>query len=251
MKRLFSPIFRATRHQRETKIFMSFILFPLLLWTMTLLPDGAFSLDLSPESSWLEFFSTNLMSQIQMVLPIVTLALAVIVNFNQDIQYKTLYLYKDMGRGKILAVRLLTYLSLYSIYLLGSALVSGLVYPLFLKGQMVTQLSLFPQGQASWFSVLVTLASAISISLIIIFLSSWLAMKYGQTSAMVISLLVIVLSNMETSLGFLGKLFPNHYSNQLPEIGFINVVLTIGMMTVVYCSLSGFLAYKKYKELQL
>lgn len=251
MKKLISPIFKATLHQRETKIFLGFILFPLLLWSLTLLPDGAFSLDLSPESSWLEFFSTSLMSQIQLVLPTVTLALAVIVNFNQDIHYKTLYLYKDIDRGKILGARLVTYLSLYALYFLGTLAMSGLVYGFLLKGNLITSLSLLPQTTASWSSALATLVSAISISLITIFVSSWLAMTSGQTTATVTSLLIIVLSNMEASLSVLGYLFPTHYLNNLAQIGFINVVLSTLAMTVAYCGFSTYLANKIYKELEL
>lgn len=251
MKKLIAPIFKTTFCQRESKVFLSFIFFPLLLWGLTLLPDGAFQLDVATNSSWLKFFCTCLTSQIQLVLPIVTLSLCVVTTFHQEISFKVLYLYKDIDRVHILKVRILSYLLLYVFYITGSALVSFIVYFVLLKGTVIKTVSIFPQATTDWTTILTTFISTISINLMIIWMSSWLAIKYRQTLSITIILLMIVFYNMQTSLGGVAYLFPNHYLAYLSQIGFINVILIISSMTIFYCSLSSYLSFNTYKELEL
>ena len=143
---MFFPELRSTLSRKETKIFLSLCLTPVLYLISTLLNSRMFSFA-GPENikiAFFDFYYGQFNLQFNSIIPSIALAFVSISMMRQEVQSKRLLLYKDINRFKILLMKLLSMLTVILIYSIGYFIISLVVYYL--------QVAHLPYGSLNFWS---------------------------------------------------------------------------------------------------
>ena len=236
--------------EKETKLFLAFGLYPLLLIIVRLFNTNFMQLS-APEGTldFMTFFQAAVYVQYHTLLPSVALIYLVIVNIGDEVRNNRLYLYKDINRTRLLSAKQLSLVIIYIKYVAVTFISSLITYYFSLINEDYASGAFFP---ADLFTedTLNTLA-VFMMSLLIIWLSSYLSIKYNNGVTLTIVILFQLFSQIASRVNFTRYLLPPgimgsyNESNGLEVLGIMLVIFLVWMLVLSY------LSYKAYSQAEM
>ncbi len=251
MRDLTIPVFKTTCKRKPAKIFISFGLMPLLIMIISMLPTNFMQIGGMDNSlSFMDFFDLCQSVVFDTVLPLVALIYLVIYSVNQDIEKGTLYLFKDLDRGRIIDAKIKSIILVYIVFSLVTFVAALIAYYLhfqnmsFGSGEFIS--SLASDRKTMWISLL----GKLYIYIITISLAVLLSIRFNNSLTLVVTLLFALFSSVSEKLGGSKYLFPNSYHSIYQQFGFAQSILIMTALLAIYLGIFWTLSRKYFKKLE-
>ncbi|MCI5760935.1 MAG: hypothetical protein MR028_00725 [Ligilactobacillus agilis] len=249
--RLVRAIFKMTLKKKETKVFLTFSVFPMLMIIINLFNTKFMQLS-APKNSlgFIDFFQATQSVQYQIVLPILAIIYLVTSSIHDEIFNGTLFLYKDIARRKIINSKLISFILVYDIFFILTFTASLITYYTSLIGKEYTS-GKFLSGSISDlnYSLLGILAVFLMFHLSIC-LATCLSVRFNNGITLLVTTIFILFSFIAPHLNGLKYLFPNGYLNELNHYGVGLTLLLMIIVSVIYMSVFIFGAYYGFRKVE-
>ncbi|HEM3609611.1 TPA: hypothetical protein U1C35_000613 [Streptococcus suis] len=246
---MFFPELRSTLNRKETKIFLSLCLTPVLYLISTLLNSRMFSFA-GPENikiAFFDFYYGQFNLQFNSIIPSIALAFVSISMMRQEVQSKRLLLYKDINRFKILLMKLLSMFTVILIYSIGYFILSLGVYYL--------QVAHLPYGSLNFWSQdfnysILSVISVISSYVIVGVVTSVCSLYFRNGITLIIALILNALMSIAIFFPSLAPFFPSGYVTIFEKSNITIGCLMLLGVGIVYCLFSYVAGAFRMKNLE-
>ena len=242
----FKTVFKSVFSRRDVKIFLSFIFFPILVPMLSEFMDGVNS---ELTHNYLSFLDATISTQFRFILPVLLFSLVISSVFNDEIDTGIMFLYKDINRSKIFNAKLLSILSLYFIFFLGTVLTSlisyyGIMLP---KGEVSSNLasSNIPELTSTLFS----LFSTISLNIITATLIVMVSVKSKAVQSVLSGVFFSLFSSVAPMWIGIKYLFPNGYA-QLSKSNFLLSLVLAIFISILYFTIFYIKGRKRFDRVE-
>ena len=181
---LLISVFRSVFKRRDVNILLSFSFLPLIIPALSGVMESQLSQDVT--GSLVNFFASIIETQYQLVLPALVFSLIVSSVFRDEINSGLLFLYKDIKRSTILNAKLLSLYLVYVIYLIGTFIVTTVIYFLSIAPQ--TAVAIFPRQDGG--QVFLQILTVVMIHVILITLVAAVSLKKTSLIGVLIGILL-------------------------------------------------------------
>ncbi|KAA9301253.1 MULTISPECIES: hypothetical protein [Aerococcus] len=233
--------------EKESRLFVAFAAFPLLLIIVRLFNTNF--MQLSAESGsmdFMTFFEAVIYVQYNFALPTIALIYLVSVNVGEEIRNKILYLYKDIPKAKLLSAKHLTLIGTYGFYVLLTFLASLFTYYTSLRQEDFTTGEFI--GALTWTSDALAALGIILMSIIIIYLASALSIHFSNGLTTTLAVLFYLFSLVASGIDFTRYLFPTGFVAFYNEQNAGTIILLMFLCFFVWVGILNFLAQRAYKR---
>lgn len=216
---------------RECAIYCLIALFPLLLLVVGLMRTNFMQLSAPRGSlSMVSFYGAALSIQNQMVLPSVVIIYLATVTFRTEIDNGLLFLYKDVGRGRVFAAKTWALLGVYGCYVAVLFASSALTYVTYVVRQPYASGTFLPRSGGDLRYAGVEILGNLLVGILVVLLAEALSVLTSSGVTMLVAVLFLLVSVMAPNLRLLRWLLPNGYvgmADNLPwAAAFGGMVLT-------------------------
>ncbi|RKV62835.1 amino acid transporter [Streptococcus cristatus] len=243
---LFKAIFKSVFNRRDVKIFLIFILLPLLVPLLTEFMDGT-STGLAGNFS--EFLATTISTQYRLILPNLLFSLVISSVFKDEIDSGILFLYKDINRSQIFKAKLGSLLVVYVLFLLGTVMTSVLSYYGILFSQGAVPANFISEKVPDIFSTIFSLLSTISLNLITLLLVVMISVTSKTVQTVLTGVFFSLAASVAPVLIGINYLFPNGYADLSQENFPLACLVAVGI-SVLYILFFYIKGKQKFKHIE-
>lgn len=248
---IFKPVFKTVFKRKETKIFLLFSAYPLILLIATFFKSAFMNLNADKGSlSFIEFFQAMLSVQYQMALPLIALFYLVVTVFRDEIKRGYLFLYKDISKKKIFNAKIQSLSMVYMIYLFALFLFSMFVYYVRLIQFDYTSKTFFPVGADNIAYVVVGILGVILVTVVGILVVADLSLLTINSVAVVGGIVFVLVSTISKYFATLSWLFPNSYTEIYEKFGFGNSMILMLVLFIIYAAVFTSIGKHFFKKLE-
>ncbi len=251
MNNLTMPVFKTAYKRKPAKIFMAFGFFPLVLMIISLLPTNFMQIGGMDDSmSFMDFVDLSQSIVFDTVLPLVALIYLVIYSINQEIEKGTLYLFKDIDRGKVIDAKIESVILVYIVFSIITFFSALIAYYLHFKnlsygsGEFIA--SNITDRKIMW----VSLVGKLYIYIITIVIAVFLSIRFNNSVTLVVTLFFALFSSISNKLGLSKYFFPNSYFNLYSQFGFGKCMLLMTLLLAIYLGIFWTLSRKYFRKLE-
>ncbi|WP_438831390.1 amino acid transporter [Streptococcus pluranimalium] len=227
---LFKSVFKSVFSRRDVKIFLSFTLLPILVPVLSEFTEGA-----NPEitKNFLSFLDAAVNTQFRFVLPVLLFSLVISSVFKDEIDSGIMFLYKDIKRSKIFNAKLLSLLSVYSIFLIGTVVISLIsYYGMMLPRGNVSANFISPKNTEAIYA-LFSLLTTIGLNLITTVLVVMVSIKSKPIQSVLSGVFFSLFASTAPMWIGIKYLFPNGYA-KLSQTNFMFAFTVAAAISVIY-----------------
>lgn len=243
---LFKSVFKSVFNRRDVKIYLSFILLPILVPLLSDFMDGM-SADMM--KNFLSFLDSAVSTQSRLILPILLLSLVISSVFKDEIDSGIMFLYKDINRVKIFNAKLFSLISIYSIFLMGTVLLSLLSYYVMLLPQGNVTASFVSENTTELISTLFSLVSTIGLNLITIALVVMVSVTAKTIQSALTGVFFSLASTVAPLLIGIKYLFPNGYA-QMSQANLLLACVISTTISILYFSVFYIKGKNRFKKVE-
>lgn len=233
---LLLSVFRSVFKRRDVNILLSFSFLPLIIPALSGVMEGQLSQDVT--GSLVNFFASIIETQYQLVLPALVFSLIVSSVFRDEINSGLLFLYKDIKRSTILNAKLLSLYLVYVIYLIGTFIVTTVIYFLSIAPQ--TAVAIFPRQDGG--QVFLQILTVVMIHVILITLVAAVSLKKTSLIGVLMGILFNIVAQVVPLLNGFRYTFPNTYPNLIDRLSFgpaFGISVFLGVLYITWAYLSA------------
>ena len=256
MKQILPAIFTSVWKRKETKIYLLFVLFPVIFLLASFFGKSNFmqiSVIGDNRVSGIAFLDMMISSADSFILPTLAIYFLTISVFRREIDDHTMFLYRDLSRKNIFFSKYLSLLSILVLFYILFTCVSTTIY--------FTRVVQFPFASNTFFDndlsiTLSTLEDIFGIFLKDIFsvtVASVLCL-YLKTGSTIVVAIILTFASMMTSMigGGIAMLFPNGYNRLLNDDILSTPQAFLGALgiTLVYAFILLIIGSKKFQNLE-
>lgn len=235
MNYLTLPFLKALLKKKESKIALTFSLFPMLLIVVGLFSTNFMQLSAPVGSlSFLEFFSAVLSTQYQITLPLVIFIYIVGTIFRDEMTSGIMYLYKDISRKVILNAKLGAIFLFQLLYIVITFFSSLFTYYVYLIHQPYTSGKFLPPQTDDVQYTIVSILGTILVFLLCLLVASLASIILTNGFTMLVGIIFALFSFIAPHLATLKYLLPNGYVNVLGHLSFHDSILLLTLLFVIY-----------------
>lgn len=223
-------VFRTIFSRRDTKIFLSFSLLPIIV---PFLSGNLEALDVDYTKSFLSFLETTLLTQYRLTIPILIFSILISSVFRDEIDSGIMFLYKDIKRSKIFNSKILSLTMIYGLYLLGTSLVTLITYYGYMLPKFGVSMNVLPENQIVLDKSILTLLATVLLNLITVAIVSMVSVKSKTLPAVLSGVFSVLFAVTGTLLTGVKYLVPLTYASENFVTG---LLLITGLSGLYYVS---------------
>ena len=240
-------VFKTIFSRRDTKIFLSFALLPLIV---PFLSGNFEGLEVDYTRSFLAFLETTLLTQYRLTLPMLIFSILISSVFRDEIDSGIMFLYKDIKRSKIFNSKVFGLILTYGIYLLGTVLATLITYYGLMLPKFGVSVDLFPKEQLVFGKSILTILSTILLNLMVVVIVSMVAVKSKTLSAVLSGIFFVLFTVTGTFLTGIKYLIPLTYANFIASNNIVMPLLLILGVTGVYYLICYLIAKNRFEKVE-
>ncbi|HEL2461291.1 TPA: amino acid transporter [Streptococcus suis] len=240
-------IFKTIFSRRDTKIFLSFCLLPILV---PVLSGSMEALDVDYTKSFLSFLEVTLQTQYRLTLPILIFSILISSVFREEIDSGMMFLYKDIKRFHIFNSKIKGLLLIYALYLLGTSVATMLTYYVFLVPKFGVSFNIVPVEYIAFVKSMLVIASTIILNVITVLVVTTVSVRAKTLPAVLSGVLFTLLTSIMPLLTGLKYLVPTTYANSITQEGLMGNILVILGLFLGYSSICYFSAKERFEKME-
>lgn len=231
--------------RRDVKVFLSFIVLPLLVPLLSPIMDGTQGI---AGQSFIGFLDLTLTSQYRLILPVLLMSLVVTAVFRDEIDSGLLFLYKDINRKGLFRAKIVALLTLYGVYGLGTLFCALMAYYALLLPQGAVTGALLPfQGEMA--QPLLSLLATVLLNVVTIVLVVFVSLLSKTLPAVLSGVFFALLSTVAPLLTGVRYLFPTGYLGLAREQVGVALVMVLAL-SVLYFLVFYRLAVQRFQQVE-
>ena len=246
-KRLTATVFQSILKRRDTKIFLSFCLLPILV---PFLAGNLEGLNTDYTNSFLSFLDITLLTQYRLTIPVLIFSILISSVFRDEIDSKIMFLYKDIKRSKIFNAKIIGLIIVYVLYLFGTFFATVFTYYGMLLPRMAVSSDFLPTASILLEKSILSVLSVILLNLITIVLVTMVSIKSKTLVAVLVGILFTLFTMTAPLITGVKYAVPTTYANNLQPGNFLVALLIIVGLSCVYYLPSYFVAKSNFEKVE-
>jgi len=226
--RLTTAVFQSILKRRDTKIFLSFCLLPILV---PFLAGNMEDMKTDYTNSFLSFFDITLLTQYRLTIPVLIFSILISSVFRDEIDSKIMFLYKDIKRSKIFNAKIIGLVLIYLIYLFGTFFATFITYYGIMLPRFGVNSNFLPSSSILVEKSILSILSVVLLNLIT-------------------TVMVAMVSIKSKTLVGVRYVIPTTYANALQAGEFGLTLLIIIGLSCIYFLPSYFSARKNFEKIE-
>lgn len=242
---LVRPMLKTVFSRRDVKIFLAFMVLPLLVPLLSQTMDGA---SRQFGQSFISFLDLTMTSQYRLILPVLLMGLVITSVFREEIDSGLMFLYKDINRTRLFNAKLASLFILYTIYVLGTILASLTAYYALLLPQGIVKVNFFPT-QGGIAQSLVSVLATVLLNVLTLVLVSLVSLVAKPLPAVLSGVFFALLSTVAPLLVGVRYLFPSGYVALAGDNLWLSLLMVM-VLSIIYLVLLYRQALRRFKQVE-
>lgn len=246
-KRITTAVFQSILKRRDTKIFLSFCLLPILV---PFLAGNMEGMNTDYTKSFLSFFDITLLTQYRLTIPILIFSILISSVFRDEIDSKMMFLYKDIKRSKIFNAKMIGLALIYLIYLFGTFFATLITYYGIMLPRFGVSSNFLPSTSMLSDKSILTILSAILLNVITIVIVAMISIRSKTLVAVLAGIFFTLFAITAPLLTGVKYVIPSTYANTLQAGEFITSLVMIIGLSCIYFLPSYFIARNNFEKVE-
>jgi len=234
--RLTSSVFQSILKRRDTKIFLSFCLLPILV---PFLAGNMEDMKTDYTNSFLSFFDITLLTQYRLTIPVLIFSILISSVFRDEIDSKIMFLYKDIKRSKI-----------FNAKILGLFLATFITYYGIMLPRFGVDSNFLPSSSILVEKSILSILSVVLLNLITTVMVAMVSIKSKTLVAVLVGIFFTLFAFTAPLLIGVKYVIPTTYANALQAGEFGLTLLIIIGLSCIYFLPSYFSARKNFERIE-
>ncbi|MFQ7256222.1 MAG: amino acid transporter [Streptococcus sp.] len=245
--RLTSSVFQSILKRRDTKIFLSFCLLPILV---PFLAGNMEDMKTDYTNSFLSFFDITLLTQYRLTIPVLIFSILISSVFRDEIDSKIMFLYKDIKRSKIFNAKILGLFLVYILYLFGTFFATFITYYGIMLPRFGVDSNFLPSSSILVEKSILSILSVVLLNLITTVMVAMVSIKSKTLVAVLVGIFFTLFAFTAPLLIGVKYVIPTTYANALQAGEFSLTLLIIIGLSCIYFLPSYFSARKNFERIE-
>lgn len=246
-KRITTAVFQSILKRRDTKIFLSFCLLPILV---PFLAGNMEGMNTDYTKNFLSFFDITLLTQYRLTIPILIFSILISSVFRDEIDSKMMFLYKDIKRSKIFNAKMIGLALIYLIYLFGTFFATLITYYGIMLPRFGVSSNFLPSTSMLSEKSILTILSAILLNVITIVIVAMVSIRSKTLVAVLAGIFFTLFAITAPLLTGVKYVIPSTYANTLQAGEFITSLVMIIGLSCIYFLPSYFIARNNFEKVE-
>lgn len=246
-KRITTAVFQSILKRRDTKIFLSFCLLPILV---PFLAGNMEGMNTDYTKNFLSFFDITLLTQYRLTIPILIFSILISSVFRDEIDSKMMFLYKDIKRSKIFNAKMIGLALIYLIYLFGTFFATLITYYGIMLPRFGVSSNFLPSTSMLSDKSILTILSAILLNVITIVIVAMISIRSKTLVAVLAGIFFTLFAITAPLLTGVKYVIPSTYANTLQAGEFITSLVMIIGLSCIYFLPSYFIARNNFEKIE-
>lgn len=246
-KRITTAVFQSILKRRDTKIFLSFCLLPILV---PFLAGNMEGMNTDYTKSFLSFFDITLLTQYRLTIPILIFSILISSVFRDEIDSKMMFLYKDIKRSKIFNAKMIGLALIYLIYLFGTFFATLITYYGIMLPRFGVSSNFLPSTSMLSEKSILTILSAILLNVITIVIVAMVSIRSKTLVAVLAGIFFTLFAITAPLLTGVKYVIPSTYANTLQAGEFITSLVMIIGLSCIYFLPGYFIARNNFEKVE-
>lgn len=245
--RLTTAVFQSILKRRDTKIFLSFCLLPILV---PFLAGNMEDMKTNYTNSFLSFFDITLLTQYRLTIPVLIFSILISSVFRDEIDSKMMFLYKDIKRSKIFNAKILGLFLVYILYLFGTFFATLITYYGIMLPRFGVDSNFLPSSSILVEKSILSILSVILLHLITTVMVAMVSIRSKTLVAVLAGIFFTLFAITAPLLTTVKYVIPITYANELQEGAFITSLFIIVGLSCLYFLPSYFIARSNFNRVE-
>lgn len=233
LKRLIISVSKPILKRRDTNIFLSFCLLPILVPFLSGNMEG---MNVDYTKSFLSFLDITLLTQYRLTIPVLIFSILISSIFRDEIDNGIMFLYKDIKRSTIFNAKIIGITFVYSMYLIGTFFTTLITYYGIMLPRFGVDSNFLPPTSILLEKSILSILSVILLNLVTIAIVAMASIKSKTLVAVLVGTLSTLFATIAPLLTGVKYAIPLTYANNLQSDNSFGVtmLIVIGLSFIYY-----------------